>query len=265
MLNTLLRTMSLHSERTMNAIDSLDLRVPVSRTAVVSAGILTASEARSYESGGIVEPVPAPALPPMPQKPAAGRAEPSLTQSDYDRYAAAADAVGFVSQEALIERVKLLLVKHDIPVYDLTTVVAYMDALAARENPTGYGWQWVPLRPVDGQPDLSFGTGSRLRHNNLKTPASDYFAYYSEEFGARRTSYDKVVPVRALERVALLEGEIGPNRVAFAVSDYATEPHRDPDPFLMLIVPNKHLREGVGRFVIDVWNEPGFGIMEMIR
>lgn len=37
------------------------------------------------------------------------------------------------------------------------------------------------------------------------------------------------------------------------------------DPFLMAVVPNAKVREGVGRFIIDFWDEPGFGIDQMLK
>jgi hypothetical protein len=38
-----------------------------------------------------------------------------------------------------------------------------------------------------------------------------------------------------------------------------------PDPFLMAVIPNPELEHGKGRFVIDVWDEPGFGIGSMVK
>jgi len=38
-----------------------------------------------------------------------------------------------------------------------------------------------------------------------------------------------------------------------------------PDPFLMAVVPNPNLARGIGRFVIDFWDEPGFGIEHMLK
>jgi hypothetical protein len=38
-----------------------------------------------------------------------------------------------------------------------------------------------------------------------------------------------------------------------------------PDPFLMAVIPNRDVIYGVGYFVIDVWDEPGFGLEQRLR
>lgn len=226
----------------------------------------------------VVEPepvVPAPVV--MPDKPAARKADPMLSESGYSQYAAVAEKVGFMVPEMLIERLKLFLIKQDLPVYELANVVKYMDAIAKRDNPDGYGWHWKPLRSADTKLAIHFGTAGsdsrsawEMRISGMKQEkvlASDYFASvtYWGSHAAETPGYDKVVPVHALERVAMIEKEFGPGKVAFAVSDYATQPHIRPDPFLMAMVPNQKIGEGVGRFVIDVWDEPGFGILDMVK
>lgn len=216
----------------------------------------------------------------MPNKPQAFKADPMLSEGAYTQYASVAESVGFMVPEMLVERLKLFLIKHDLPVYELQSVVAYMDAISKRDNPKGYGWHWRPLRTSDTDFGLHFGqagsdsgedvwvTMTRGRTEQEKVLASDYFrstVYYGSGHSAKVGGYDKVVPIHALERVALIEKEFGPGKVAFAVSDYATEPHVRPDPFLMAMVPNSRIGEGHGRFVIDVWDEPGFGILDMVK
>lgn len=72
--------------------------------------------------------------------------------------------------------------------------------------------------------------------------------------------YDKLVPLHALKKVKLIE-ECFKDIVAFFVCDYAPAPHiQYPDPFLMAIIDNPNLASGEGRFVIDFWDEPGFGL-----
>jgi hypothetical protein len=62
--------------------------------------------------------------------------------------------------------------------------------------------------------------------------------------------YDRAVPKHALEKVRELEQpeNFGPGVLKFAVSDYAAV---KPDPFLLCLA-------GGTRFVIDVWDEPGW-------
>lgn len=77
--------------------------------------------------------------------------------------------------------------------------------------------------------------------------------------------YDRTVPLHAIRRVALIEKNYN-GRVGFFVSDYALAPTiQYPDPFLMVIVPNANVNRGVGRFIIDFWDEPGFGIEQMLK
>lgn len=239
--------------------------------AVVMAPV--AVEAAVIEAAPVIEEIP------FPDKPTAFKADPMLSEDAYTQYADVASQVGFMVPEMLIERLKLFLIKRDLPVYELKAVVKYMDAIAKRDNPNGYGWHWLPLRDSDTKFGLHFGTAgsngngvfdmwmSRGREKEEKILATDYFAsaHYWNGGSSPVAGYNKVVPMHALQRVALIEKEFGPGKVAFAVSDYATEPHIRPDPFLMAMVPNSRVSEGVGRFVIDVWDEPGFGILEMVK
>ena len=132
-----------------------------------------------------------------------------------------------------------------------------------------------------------FGTPcSESRWSNLtssaKTPASDYYkgprdvpeqppsGWYPHAVPAHRAAgstmpYDRAVPIHALRKVAMIEkafkGDVG-----FLVNDYALAAHIvNPDPFLMVVIPNPKLNIGIGRFVIDFWDEPGFGIEQMIK
>lgn len=79
--------------------------------------------------------------------------------------------------------------------------------------------------------------------------------------------YDQTVPLHALRKVALIEREYKGGDVAFFVADYAPEPAVTPypDPFLMAVIPNPKLARGEGRFVLDFWDEPGFGIDKMVK
>lgn len=92
-------------------------------------------------------------------------------------------------------------------------------------------------------------------------PASDYYHNRTAKL------YARTLPLHALKKVALVEREFGAGKVSFLVTDYVTQPHIviNPDPFLMAVVPNAAIGQGKGRFIIDVWDEPGFGIGQMVR
>jgi hypothetical protein len=80
--------------------------------------------------------------------------------------------------------------------------------------------------------------------------------------------YRRAIPLHALRKIALIEKEFtGPIRPVFLVSEYTTEAHVviRPDPFLMAVIPNELVAQGHGRFIIDVWDEPGFGIGRMVK
>lgn len=208
--------------------------------------------------------------------------------------------VGVVNPEIVIDGLNYFLNDHDLPVFSLPAVVSYMDDLTAVDNPSKMGWEWRPVREKDrieqkfGRPATDdrearrralmqmyadammqaprggfFSTGpARAFTPKIEvvpppviTPASDYY------HGADAKLYDRAVPLHALKKIAMIEKQFGGGRVAFMITDYVTQPHIviQPDPFLMAVVPNKDLAKGVGRFVIDVWDEPGFGIAQMLK
>lgn len=84
---------------------------------------------------------------------------------------------------------------------------------------------------------------------------------------AQVKTYDKTIPIHALRKVVAIEKEFTKATVHFFVCDYALAPQIEyPDPFLMAVVPcdNDSQRRGVGRFVIDFWDEPGFGLKNQL-
>lgn len=84
---------------------------------------------------------------------------------------------------------------------------------------------------------------------------------YSPQF-----PYDKTIPLHALRKVAAIERDFKTAPVSFFVCDYAPAPEIEhPDPFLMAAIDNPKLGIGVGRFIIDFWDEPGFGIDRMVK
>lgn len=179
-----------------------------------------------------------------------------------------------------IEKFTVLLAKLGITVFSLSEVRTYMDNLAKTENPYKSGWNWCPLRKKDQVREIEFGRQSWNNGTGIN-PASDYFsgARYSKnrvdswgnsqgpgEEPASSNIYDKQIPLHALRKVAMIEksfkGDVPP---AFFVSDYATAPAMLPDPFLMVLISNAELNKDVGRFVIDVWDEPGFGLESQLK
>lgn len=177
-----------------------------------------------------------------------------------------------------IERFTVFLLQTGITVFNLNEVRSYMDELAKKENPDKAGWHWCPLRAKDSIRDVVFGRKA-WRGGGEISPAYDYFRgpHFSQnrrdnwgnlqspgEEPSSSPVYDKQIPLHALRKVALIEKDYK-GTVAFFVSDYATAPMMNPDPFLMVIIPNPELHKDVGRFVIDVWDEPGFGIERMVK
>jgi len=95
-----------------------------------------------------------------------------------------------------------------------------------------------------------------------RKPGSDFYN------NAAVALYRRAIPLHALRKIALIEKEFdGPIRPVFMVTEYTTEAQVviRPDPFLMAVIPNELVAQGHGRFIIDVWDEPGFGIERMLK
>lgn len=208
-----------------------------------------------------------------------------MTSAEMQEYIALSAETGFVPPNLAVEAFKTFLIEKDIPVFALAAVVKYMDKKAAEESKDQAGWMWRPLREKD-QRSMQFGhEAARARDQyNMQsgviiTAASDLYngpaivrgIMYSQQNGQQyqeythQSAYDKTVPIHALKKVALIEREFKGD-VAFFVNDYAPAPHiQHPDPFLMAVVPNPLVDNGTGRFVIDFWDEPGFGLAQMLK
>lgn len=190
-------------------------------------------------------------------------------------YVAVAKAVGIAPPALAVEQFKQWLRNSGMTVFELESVVKFMDAKSAAEG-TGWGWMWKSLRGKDSKNIKTFGTAASrnspfrfplmydferdevVRNNrNSEIVATDYF-------DPNTAAYEHDVPLHALKKVAKIEKEFDGD-VRFFVSDYAPAPQRAPDPFLMALVPNPRVASGIGRFVIDVWDEPGFGIEQMLK
>lgn len=222
-------------------------------------------------------------------------------------YEALMRSIGIANQhvgaDLKIERFKVFLRAKDWPVFDLSTVVAYMDKKAQEESAAQSGWHWRPLRQKDDIRNANFGTEARawqsgggMSFNSSgisqeqvqlmalaqsaieRIPASDQYRgphTTNQDIWGQRTGqphevqasaqpYDKLVPLHALRKVGAIEAEFR-EPVAFFICDYAPAPHIEyPDPFLMVVIDNPRLNQGVGRFVIDFWDEPGFGFGQQL-
>lgn len=249
-----------------------------------------------------------------------------MQETDIAEYRRVAEEIGISKQDLLVEEFRIFLAKKDIPIFNHQEVVSYMDEIAAKDNPTKFGWHWCPVRAKDAEIPLTFGRPSEDRRqysNPSIIPASDF--YESHRFiewrkngrsgwagngmifssqgssGINQTSvhvesnvrlmqaahdemfqhpptpsdwrqhpspaYTRTIPLHALKKIALVEREFKSGQVVFLVTDYTTAPHIivNPDPFLMAVIPNSAVAHGKGRFIIDVWNEPGFGIDRMLK
>lgn len=213
----------------------------------------------------------------------------TMSESDIKEYRQVAEEVGVSAEDLLVEEFRIFLVKHDIPTFNLFEAVKYMDGIAAKDNPTGLGWHWCPVRPKDAEIPLTFGRPSRddrSASERTRTVASDFYeshrfqqieSYKRHGWGYRdspmdwRTmpspAYTRTIPLHALKKIAFVERNFTAGKVAFLVTDYTIAPHIvvNPDPFLMVVIPNNAVAHGKGRFIIDVWDEPGFGIDRMVK
>lgn len=209
----------------------------------------------------------------------------ATTRMEMNEYARLAEQLGIAAPNSDIEEFKAFLAKHDIPVFNLAEVVAYMDKKAASESQHQAGWEWRPLRAKDDLRGISFGTKAQAWSNGAsvhRVAGSDYYhgPHQAREeswrngrsgeteltnVGASSPPYDRLIPLHALRKAALIDKEFK-KPIGLFVSDYALAPAiMHPDPFLMAVIPNPETSKGVGRFVIDFWDEPGFGIAQMVK
>lgn len=123
--------------------------------------------------------------------------------------------------------------------------------------------------------DLPMAQGAPIPHSNMTSTVMGVTSGYLKETGnkirqlsaARVKTYDKTIPIHALKKVVAVEKEFTKAPVHFFVCDYAVAPQVEyPDPFLMAVIPcdNDSQARGVGRFIIDFWDEPGFGLEQQL-
>jgi len=200
-----------------------------------------------------------------------------FTIDELAEYVKIAEMVGVLPDDLKVAEFTAYLRTKSWPVFDLKTVVDFMDEKSANEGAIGmWGWRWVPLRDKD-RISVNFGTpadrqrwaggfGTTSRMVGEDRPASDFYSKNSNtQFESQVPKYNQVVPLHALKKVAEIEAEFTKHPIAFMVSDYAPAPEYPADPFLMAVIDNPNLASGHGRFVIDVWDEPNFGIEQMLK
>ncbi len=216
----------------------------------------------------ISEPAPAPLV----EKP-----HPVLSQGmslgQLEEYRSSCGRATYSSPAFLAEELRAFLHAADMPIFNHMEVRAYMDQESARDAKKrlrpDFGWLWRPLRRADAVMSMEFGDGNPSKWHNgeiWKEPhVSDW--YLSSPLN-RPQPYHLAVPQHAIQKVHKIESELGSSRIAFLVSDYFTPKDRsrivEPDPFLMAVIPGCAHESGLGRFIIDIWNEPGFGIEQML-
>lgn len=232
----------------------------------------------------VMEEAQKPVLPTKSAPPVPRAADPKQV-SHIEEYARLAAAVGIMPPDLAIESFKQFMASKDLPIYNLNEVIAYMDKIAAQESKHQAGWEWRPLREKDHLHEMGWGNPAKRNSmqmiknpGGIAVPASDYYRgtgvqIWHDQGGREQSNhvpasskpYNHTIPLHALRRMAVIEAEhTGP--VSFFVSDYALAPMiHHPDPFLMAVVPNPNVANGTGRFVIDVWDEPGFGIEKMLK
>ena len=179
------------------------------------------------------------------------------TKEQLNEYAELIERTGIFSSQLLIMKFENFLIAEDIPVYNLQEVISYMDEKARVD-----GWEWRPLRAKDYRGNIEFGKNANDGH-----PSSDYYRgrFVSTNGDLRYAPssfpYDKEIPLHALRKVAKIDAAFN-DQVGLFVSDYKA---RLPDPFMMAVISNDRVREGIGRYVIDFWSEPGFGLQSQLK
>lgn len=228
-----------------------------------------------------------PAKPPILSAKVTPAAINAAEKSHLDEYAELAALTGVKPPDASVKEFEAFLAEMDWPVFSLPAVVAYMDDKAAKESKDKCGWQWHALRAQDQRIGMNFGIGATRqssfsvhREPQITQIASDHYnggtkhveAYQThqgpqtyERLIGQHSVYDKTIPLHALRKVAAIDKRFA-GRVALMVCDYALAPAiQHPDPFLMAVVENPKVANGTGRFVIDFWDEPGFGLEQQLK
>ena len=164
-----------------------------------------------------------------------------LSEGELKEYTELAQKAGVYVSQLTVNRFTRFLNDHDIPVFNHDEVVKYMDT-KAKEQKNNIGWFWHPLRNKD----------------HINSGFGDVSPLYSDRYHPTCGVYGKPIPLHALKKVVLIEEHFH-DEVKMFVSDYAV---KNPDPFLMALIEGNRL---VHCYVIDVWDEPGFGLAQQLK
>lgn len=164
-------------------------------------------------------------------------------------YEQMADSLGFCNAELIRAQLLEFLEIEEIQIYKYPEVKAWLTAKKVEAG--AKEWCWRPLRAKDVNKDIAWSP----REGN------GYRDGFYTNYSGQCPPYRRIVPGHALEKVALIESqEKFKDRVLFFVSDY---PSPTADPFLM-VRPNMPIDQSQQvedyLLVIDVWDEPGFGV-----
>lgn len=149
-------------------------------------------------------------------------------------YMARAEKIGLSS--AGTDEARLLQAIHDtqLKVYGFDKVDSYLYRQALKMG-SNYRWVWEPLREKDVK------------------PASDNSGAHSALGYVYAKQYSREVPDRVLADIERLM-DCAPGDAIFLVSDFKAV---NPDPFLAVTTPK--MLEAGKIFIVDQWDEPGFG------
>jgi hypothetical protein len=186
-------------------------------------------------------------------------------------YREVAKQVGVSADDALdIEALRHFLDRHDLPIFNRQEVVSHMDSIAARTNPTGYGWQWAPVRAKDTMAAVTFGAKSTLsEHTDRDVAKGTSFTHTqrfpaSDDYSDKTPPYARVMPLHALKKIALIEKGFAPDKVRFLVSDFVLQPHEIIRTETVKYPPPPPASRFSGS-VPGVWDESGFGPAQRLK
>src|SRR5258706_1542736 len=189
-------------------------------------------------------------------KPIASQVE-TMKESALQEYENIAIEAGYQSHDFTIQKFKTFLETNNIPTFNLQEVIKYMNHKATVEGKNRWGWKTL----LKDQYSVLGKRSSNWNDENC------YFGSgRSNSYEYNNGRYTRAVPIHALKKVIAIRKVFG-DEIMFLISDYDLKPEyieRGPDPFLMAITPNHEIKRGVGQFVIDFWDEPGFGLEQQL-
>lgn len=212
------------------------------------------------------------------------KVNPSVSNYDSNElkaYTNIARQIGFLPTEVLRILLLTFFRERGVKVFDYRDVYVYLvkQGMMPPHINNGKQWVWRPLRDGDGgyswgteiseddeewrdkiRPLIVYLYGGRLKESDdeYKHPVRHlgsriYGRGYYRPDDHQCRPYDKVIPMRILDRVREIEEYI-PGRIRFFVSDYVDPRLRDP--FIAAKIGWGRLFDDL--IVFDCWDEPGF-------